>query len=734
LNHSTRIFDSVYSSIQGVRDKLADAMLVWIAVLGVPIVFISFLRYLKIGGLFVLAMHFSVYLIWVSITIFHEKIPVRTKALLIIGCSFLLAVTSIMKWGIFGTGVAHLIFISILATIFFGVKYGIGFTVLNLFVLAVAATLFGSGIIHFDYNPNDFSTSLPTWISTTSVYGCFTLLLVGCLGRLCNFMTVSINDLTSRTLELNQTKEQMEKEIQSRNQANIALIESEERFRTVLENLPCGVGVHDLQGRHLIVNEETCIARGYSRNELMNLTVMETAGPGFGAKNDVGELWKKVELGASVTFETQTRRKDGSFYDSEVHLTKIMLGGQAVILSMVFDITERKKSAEVLKKSEEKLVRLKKMESLGLLAGSVAHDLNNVLSGIVSYPELILLDLPEDSKLRKPINTIQESGYRAVAVVQDLLTIARGVAIIKEPLNLNDVIIEYMSSPEFSILINYHPTVNFKTGLDDELLRLIGSPIHIKKAIMNLVSNAAEAVENSGNVTISTSNRYVDEPLSKYEDVISGEYVVLTVSDDGPGIAAENLERIFEPFFTKKVMGISGTGLGLTVVWNTVQDHSGYIDVKSDKNGTTFELYFPITREESRSKRSSVPLDALKGNGELILVVDDIQSQREISCRMLDSLGYRHIAVSGGEEAIEYLKDHRVDLVMLDMIMPPGINGRETYEKVAKIHPGQKAVIISGYSETEDVAAIQKLGAGRYIKKPFNLECLGLGIKGELNK
>ena len=398
------------------------------------------------------------------------------------------------------------------------------------------------------------------------------------------------------------------------------------------------------------------------------------------------------------------------------------------------DITEWKLAQEKLRESEEKLARSKKMESLGLLAGGVAHDLNNVLSGIVSYPELLLMDLPADSKLRKPIETIQESGNKAVAIVQDLLTIARGAATTKAPLNLNKIINEYLNSPEFNNLKFHHPEVKIKTNLESELLNFSGSLIHIKKVIMNLVSNASEAIEESGNVIISTRNHYVDMPLNKYEDVKTGEYVVLTVLDDGPGIAPENLDRIFEPFFTKKVMGISGTGLGLTVVWNTVQDHSGYIDVKSDKKGTKFELYFPITREEATDKTVPVSLDVLKGNNELILVVDDVDSQREISCRMLDTLGYRHVDVSSGEKALEYLKNNKADLVLLDMIMAPGISGRKTYEQIVKIYPGQKAVIISGYSETEDVLAIQKLGAGRYVKKPYTLESLGRGIKEELSK
>ena len=213
------------------------------------------------------------------------------------------------------------------------------------------------------------------------------------------------------------------------------------------------------------------------------------------------------------------------------------------------------------------------MESLGLLAGGVAHDLNNILSGIVSYPELLLLDLPEDSKFRKPIETIQASGHRAAAVVEDLLTVARGVATTKEPLNLNDLIGDYLHSPEFNKLKQFHPTVSIKTNLDSDLLNVSGSHVHIRKAVMNLVSNASEAIEDSGNVTISTMNRYIDRPLRGYDDVNIGEYVVLSVSDDGSGISSDDLERIFEPFYTKKVMGRSGTGLGLAVAWNVVQDH-----------------------------------------------------------------------------------------------------------------------------------------------------------------
>jgi len=251
---------------------------------------------------------------------------------------------------------------------------------------------------------------------------------------------------------------------------------------------------------------------------------------------------------------------------------------------------------------------------------------------------------------------------------------------------------------------------------------------------MNLVSNASEAIEGSGNITISTINRYVDRPSRGYDDVDIGEYIVLSVSDDGPGISSDDLEKIFEPFYTKKVMGRSGTGLGLTVVWNVVQDHKGYIDVDTDVNGTIFELYFPITREEVSGKDLAIPIKDYNGSGEMILVVDDVENQRDISCNMLEKLGYKTKAVSSGEEAVEYLKEHSVNLILLDMIMDPGISGCETYERVIKIHPKQKAVIISGFAATDEVKEAQKLGAGDYIKKPVTLKKLGVAVKEELEK
>ena len=375
------------------------------------------------------------------------------------------------------------------------------------------------------------------------------------------------------------------------------------------------------------------------------------------------------------------------------------------------------------------------MEALGLLAGGVAHDLNNILSGIMSYPDLLLMQIPAENPFAKPLETIRRSGEKAAAIVQDLLTLARRGVSATDLVDLNRIIEDYLATPEYTRLMDFHPRVRLKTRLDHDLLPLMGSEVHLSKTIMNLTSNAAEAISEDGDITISTHNQYLDRPLNAYEDLRPGDYVVLEVADSGKGISRDDLQRIFEPFYTKKVMGRSGTGLGLAVVWGTVKDHQGYIDIETDHGkGTCFSLYFPATREALPERKKDVTLSDFQGRGESILVVDDVSEQRELATHMLLKLGYVVMAVDSGEEAVEYLRARHVDLVLLDMIMEPGIDGLETYMRILKIHPCQKAVIVSGFAETDRVRQAQQLGAGPYVKKPYMIDKLGITIRAELDR
>ncbi len=391
------------------------------------------------------------------------------------------------------------------------------------------------------------------------------------------------------------------------------------------------------------------------------------------------------------------------------------------------EMNERIEAEEKNTMIQAQLSRQQKMESLGLMVGGVAHDLNNILSGIISYPELLLMDLPEDSKLKKPIQEIQKSGIRAAAVVADLLTVARGVASRYEIVCVNDLVEEYISSPEYKEQKSLYPEVSLELHLETDLPDCNCSPVHIQKILMNLVNNGFEAIERSGRITLSTNSRQFTGRQPEMPLLDPGEYVVLRVSDNGPGIPVEALQHIFEPFYSKKVMGRSGTGLGLAVVWNTVLEHKGTVNVESNDHGTTFTVYLPVTTEEKQGTTQEAVED-LRGTA-TVLVVDDERIQRDIGRRILTKLGYKVHTVDSGENAVTYLQTHTADLVILDMLMSPGMNGLQTYTEIKTLHPSQKAIIVSGYSESDDVKETLQLGAGEFVKKPYSVEQIGRAVK-----
>ncbi len=393
---------------------------------------------------------------------------------------------------------------------------------------------------------------------------------------------------------------------------------------------------------------------------------------------------------------------------------------------------------ETEKKNQELLTKLhqsQKLEAIGTLAGGVAHDLNNVLSAQVGYPDLLLMDIPEGSPLIEPILSIKESGQKASAIVQDLLTMARRGVFVEEVIDVNQIIKDYIKSRECEKLKSFHPDVEISTNFGEISNEIIGSEVHIFKTLMNLVNNAAEAMPDGGKIRISTHSQYIENPIKGYDSFTKGEYAVLSVSDTGTGIAQKDIEKIFEPFYTKKKMGRSGTGLGMYVVWETIKDHKGHIDVKSVENaGTTFIIYLPITEKEKEEKeeKKSWSMEEYMGNGESILIVDDEKKQCELATDILSKLNYSVSSLENGEKAIDYMYNNAPDLLILDMIMEPGIDGCETFEQILKIHPEQKSIIASGFSENDRVKKAQALGAGEYIKKPYTLEKIGLAVKNAL--
>ncbi len=512
------------------------------------------------------------------------------------------------------------------------------------------------------------------------------------------------------------------------------LAASENKYRTLFEDSLQAMSL-TREGRLVEVNPAWLALHGYSRkSEVIGRDVMDFIHP-----EDRRILAARRAKWAPEHAEV-VRMRDitaiGDVVDVEVHSSRIEYAGKRSILAAVKDITAWKQAEENRLQLEARLQRAEKMEAVAALAGGVAHDLNNILSGVVGYPELLLMQIPSDSPLAEPLQTIQESGKKAAAIVEDLLTLARRGVSIREIVNLNAVIAQYTESPEYRRMLSFHPGVQVTTRLNPDLLNVSGSPVHLAKTLMNLVSNAAEAMPAGGRITIETDNHTVAPHVPGFEEMPAGDYCVLTVRDTGVGISREDRDKIFEPFYTKKKMGRSGTGLGMAVVWGTVQDHSGFIRLESEIGaGTVIQLFFPTTREAlAKAPARPVSFDQFKGRGETVLVVDDVPEQRTIARQMLEAMGYRVAVAASGEDALAFLENASCDLVLLDMIMDPGIDGLETYRRMVDRRPGQKAIIATGFSATDRVREAQTLGVGHYIQKPYTFEKLGRSIRTELDR
>lgn len=423
-------------------------------------------------------------------------------------------------------------------------------------------------------------------------------------------------------------------------------------------------------------------------------------------------------------------QKDGGEIYIEIKSRPITYLNKPMRVSVIRDISDRVRAENEKLSLQKKLAKASKLNALGLMAGSVAHDLNNILSGIVSYPDLLLLQMSESDQCYEQIKKIQEAGKRAAAVVSDLVTIARGGTASKTINNINDIILSHLNSIEHCERLSNFPQVTIKTELQENPGNICCSNQHIHKILLNLIGNSLEVAEQQGTIWITTESCKFTHPLTKNGQTgTGGDYIKMSISDNGPGIPAKDIDNIFDPFYSTKMMGKSGTGLGLSIVWNIVQDHNGWVEVKDNNPGALFEVYLPATTAMACQPQEALLTNSLQGNGESILLIDDQMEQNEIIEKALQKMGYVTHSVTSGEEGIAFLQSQPVDLILLDMMMGDGLNGRETYEKILKFHPRQKAIVISGYAKSEEIAKTKDLGIADFIEKPVTISKIGLAIR-----
>ncbi len=501
------------------------------------------------------------------------------------------------------------------------------------------------------------------------------------------------------------------------------------RLGRILDRSANGIYVFGSDSHFLTqVNQGAKQNLGFSDGELMKMTPFDLL-----AGKDSEELKSALTAlsdGAkeSVTLETEFRRKNGSSYPVELRLHFAANETPAVFVAIALDISERRAAEASREKLRNQLIQAQKLESVGHLAGGVAHDFNNILSVILLNGEITLDRLPSADPLRDPIQQIVDAAERSAGLTRQLLAFSRKQTLQPEVLDLNEVIqnlktmLGRLIGENIDLVMKLQPTVG----------SILADPGQIEQVVLNLAINARDAMPTGGRLTLETSPASFSEGEGPAE-LAAGDYVRLLVSDTGSGMDADVLSMIFEPFFTTKEMG-KGTGLGLSTVYGIIKQSGGEIDVASDPGtGTLFSIYLPITQESARSK-STEGLGEKPANGsEQILVVEDESSLRNLFHELLPSLGYQATVAANGAEALQILQEQQLapDLIISDVVMP-NMSGKELVERVRKMHPGLKVLYMSGYTD-DIIEAHGVVGPDQsFIQKPFKIGDIAAKVRAIL--
>ena len=531
------------------------------------------------------------------------------------------------------------------------------------------------------------------------------------------------NKLHRKNIELQASVRTMSREITVRKQAEEALRESEEKYRTILESIENGYFEVDIAGNFTFFNDSLCEILGYSRDELMGMnnrqyTDKENAKKLYQAFNKVFTTGKP-EKG----FDWEIIRKDGTKRSIEVSVSlRRDAEGQPIgFRGIVGDISEKQGL-------EAQLQQAQKMESIGTLAGGIAHNFNILLMGIQGNASIMLFDIESSNPRHKNLKNIEKLVENGAKLTAQLIGYAREGSYEVKPISLNQLVKE--TSDTFGMT---KKEITVHQELSGNLYGIKADQGQIEQVLLNLYVNAADAMLGGGDLFIETINVADKDITGKRYKVEPGNYVLLTIKDTGVGMDKETKERIFEPFFTTKGFA-SGTGLGMASAYGIIKGHGGYIDIDSKKGkGTTFSIYLPAT--EKMIKEKKVLSDVLaKGKG-TVLLVDDEEMVLDAGEELLKFLGYEVLLAEDGQRAVELYKENqnKIDMVLLDMVMPV-MGGGEAFDRMKEINTHVKVLLSSGYSIEGEAREILKRGCDAFIQKPFKIEQLSQKIRGILDK
>jgi PAS domain S-box-containing protein len=523
------------------------------------------------------------------------------------------------------------------------------------------------------------------------------------------------------------------RDITERMQAQDALRESGIRYQMLFESAHDAIFMMS-EERFIECNPPALLMFDCRKEDIIGQTPIRFSPPlqpdGSSSREKAMEHIRLAFSGTSDPFEWRHMRLNGTEFDAEVTLNRVDLVGGPFLQVTVRDVSDRKRSEEEKRRLEAQLVQAQKMESIGRLAGGVAHDFNNMLSAILGHVELAMDKCRPPEPIFHDLKVIEKAAHRSAALTQQLLAFARKQTVAPKILDLNDVVAGMLTMLQRLI----GEDIDFAWMPGAGLWQIKIDPSQVDQVLANLCVNARDAIDGIGKITIETENVVLDEAYcGVHPEFTCGQFVMLAVSDNGHGMDRETLDQIFEPFFTTKERG-KGTGLGLATVYGILKQNDGFINVYSEPgHGSTFKLYLPRFLGDAAGPVIEKGAELLRGSGETVLLVEDEDIILNLGRVMLEKLGYRVLAAGTPSEALHMARAHadEIRLLITDVVMPE-MSGRDLANVISTIKPGLKCLYLSGYTANVIVHRGVLDEGVHFLQKPFSLLDLSLKVRGAL--